>query len=203
MRSAVTIDTRPYTDDYVKRHLDYLTGDWRLVFFGSEQNKDEVQRLYPDCLFYIWDCPQFSLEAYSDLLISPEFWNNIPDEEILIFHNDSGLLKKGIEKFFFWDYVGSPWRSPMWGGNGGLSIRKRSISLKVIERQPIFRHWTHEDGYFCDCMINYGIGKLAPRMVCEEFSCETIFKMGTYGYHNIRGYLKENQVNLIMNQYGS
>lgn len=201
MRSAVTIDTRPYTDDFVKRHFKFLDSDWQLVFFGSSQNKEQVMKLYPNCCFVLWEPETFTLTEYSKLLISPDFWNKIPNEEILIFHADSGLLKKGIEKFFEWDYVGAPWVLPEWGGNGGLSIRKKSNSLWCIEAQPYFTNWEHEDGYFCDIMIRYGIGKLAPREVCSEFACETIFKLGTYGYHNIKGYLKEHEVEQIMNQY--
>ena len=201
MRSAVTIETRAYTIDYVKDHFKYLDDNWRLVFFGSKQNKDQVLKLYPDCIFYIWDVKEFTLQKYNELLITETFWNLIPDEEILIFHHDSGLLKKGIEKFFEYDYVGSPWIRPEWGGNGGLSIRKKSIMLECINKQPEFKDWTNEDGYFCDIMLRHKIGKLASRTICLDFACETIYKLGTYGYHNIRGYLSEDEVYKIMNQY--
>ena len=200
MRSAVTIDTRPYEVDYVAEHLKWLSGDWQLVFFGSCFNEQRIKELYPDCLF-IEVTPNFNFDWLNSYMLSSEFWNAIPDEEILIFQYDSGILKKGIEKFFEWDYAGACWNYPKFGGNGGISIRKKSVMLECINPMRESGYIGHEDGYFCDIMHREGIGRMAPREVCMEFGTETIFTLGTYTWHKINGYMPLDKCELIWNQY--
>lgn len=203
MRNAVIVETRfnPDLPQIIRDHFRFLTGDWQLVVFGSKANMEQIIYSFPDCIFYDLGYSEISFDFYNSLLRNPDFWLKIPDEDVLIFQYDSMLLKTGIEKFFEWDYVGSPWIQPEWGGNGGLSIRKRSIMLACLAVQPNVINWNNEDGFFCDIMINRGIGILAPREVCFEFSCETIFKMGTYGYHKANGYMTKEQFELIREQY--
>jgi carboxylesterase type B len=50
-------------------------------------------------------------------------------------------------------------------------------------------------------MFQFKIGNLASRLVCEQFSVETIYRLGTLGWHAIHKYMSEKQVNDIINQY--
>jgi len=140
-----------------------------------------------------------SMKEYNSLLTSKAFWEDVPDENVLIIQHDSALLRTGIEEFYQYDYVGAPWTFQQHGGNGGLSFRKKSAMLKVIENYP-YNGIDNEDVYFCNG-LKWLVMNLAPREVCEKFSCEAIFKLGTLGYHAIEKYLTPEQVNQIKTQY--
>lgn len=138
---------------------------------------------------------------YNELLTSEAFWYGLRNyEKVLIFQTDSMLLKKGIEEFLEWDYVGAPWEWQEHGGNGGLSIRNPLTMRAVL----VARKWNgdNEDTFFSNTLDTYPyLGKMAPRKVCEKFSCETIFKLGTLGIHAIDKYMTKEEVNQIKTQY--
>ncbi len=140
-----------------------------------------------------------SISDYNRLLTSFEFWENIKEENVLIIQHDSALLRTGIEEFYKWDYVGAPWEFQQHGGNGGLSFRKKSAMLKCLhEVAPIPE--LNEDIYFSNALKFLGMN-LAPREICSQFSCETIFKLGTLGTHAIEKYLTTDQIKQIKSQY--
>lgn len=170
------------------------------------ENRFDATKILLDHLFYLPDNSKGyiyddvkSIYEYNKLLTSVEFWNRFEEENILIIQHDSALLKKGIEEFYEWDYIGAPWKFQQHGGNGGLSFRKKSAMIECINTLPYYDN-INEDVYFSNALIILG-KKLAPREVCEKFSCETIFKLGTLGYHAIEKYLPEHECNLIKNQY--
>ena len=95
-----------------------------------------IPSLNSDVLYNQWmfTCPWF--------LIDPRH------EYIFSFQWDGTLISKGWEEYFInggWDYIGSPWRSDitvlskngplktLHVGNGGISARKRSSIIKVVE----------------------------------------------------------------------
>lgn len=172
------------------------------------ENRFDTTKILLDHLFYLPENSKGyifdnikSIDEYNNLLTSVEFWNRFEEENILIIQHDSALLKKGIEEFYEWDYVGAPWKFQQHGGNGGLSFRKKSAMIECVNRVPyINTPNNNEDIYFSNALTILN-KKLAPREICEKFSCETIFKMETMGYHAIDRYLSEYECNLIKNQY--
>lgn len=152
----------------------------------------------PDALYWSIDTIK-SVNEYNSLLTSREFWEKINTENILIIQHDSALLRTGIEEFYKWDYVGAPWTFQNHGGNGGLSFRKKSAMLECIDKVP-YNGKDNEDVYFSNALKFLGLN-LAPREVCEQFSCEAIFKLGTLGSHAIEKWLSPEQCEQIKNQY--
>jgi hypothetical protein len=198
--AAVIVETRPLPNliELISKHMAYLPEDTRLYVFGSLQVEEMVKDI--NCAF-INVSRLRNIEDYNRLLTSTAFWNLINEENILIFQHDSMLLRSGIEEFYEWDYVGAPWTFQLHGGNGGLSFRKKSAMLKVINSGPQYNPYTHgnEDCYFSNRLLQEG--KVAPRDVCRKFSCETIFQLGTLGYHAIEKYLSKEQCEQIKTQY--
>ena len=124
-----------------------------------------------------------------------------------MFQHDSGLLREGIEEFLQWDYVGAPWKeSAFWahpkrkGGNGGLSLRNPKKALDLCQIRPNGPNIGKEDVYFTK-YLELVKGNVAPYEVCRKFSCETVFELGTLGYHNISTHLSMDQCEKIMHQY--
>lgn len=143
-----------------------------------------------------------TLNDYNKLMTSRHLWESIPFDKVLIFQQDSDLLRPGVEEFLEWDYIGAPWQFQQHGGNGGLSLRSKEMMLRIIDGKPYEGPGVdgYEDVYFSNNMERFG-GKLAPREICKKFSVESIFELGTLGYHAIDKYLNHDQVKQIKTQY--
>lgn len=199
MNAAVIIETRSGFVDAIKKHLSFLSG-WKLIILGSDENKEEILKEF-NCSFVNLKSP-LNIHLYNKLLVSKLLWNYLmPFERVLIFQHDSALLKEIDKEFLNYDYVGAPWKFQLHGGNGGLSIRNPKKHLEVIDKFP-FEEKRHgnEDVYFSNHLELVG-GLIAPRSVCEKFSCESIFRLGTTGYHAIDKYLTKSECLQIKNQY--
>ena len=62
----------------------------------------------------------------------------------------------------------------------------------------------NEDSFFCDQMFESMMFKLAPLKVCKKFSVETVYKLGSFGYHfgsDAKRMLSDIKINKILNQY--
>jgi hypothetical protein len=194
--AAVIVDTRRLSlYQVITEHLFYLPKYTKLYIFSSEDNRHLQEML--NCEFHVVEVND--IRGYNKLLKSKNFWNKIKEENVLIFQEDSRLLREGIEDFYEYDYIGATWDFYPFVGNGGLSFRHKSAMLKVLEIcNP--ENDINEDVYFawgCNVLkLN-----LAPVNVANKFSCETQFHLGTLGYHAVEKYLPLEQVNEIKKQY--
>ena len=196
MIASVIVETRQISNigTIVKDHLSKLPEN-DLFIFHSRDNK----RLFQEVKAEYEEVQISSLRDYNTLLTSTLFWDRfLSYDHVVIFQNDSKILKEGIEEFYEWDYVGAPWKFQYHGGNGGFSLRNPKVMYETLARVPYNHSLGYEDVYFC----NHMHGNLAPRQVCERFSCETIYKLGTLAYHAIDNYLTKTECNEIRNQYG-
>jgi len=199
MNALILVETqRNPVDESIDRHLRFLPADWIPIVVCSAKNEDMIK-----CKKYIVNpiTPDRYYHDYNQLFARPEFWRTFTEyERVMICHQDSGLLRTGVEDFMQYDYVGAPWVFQDHGGNGGLSLRNPRTMTEIALR---FRYSLreYEDVFFCNRMHENNIGKLAPRKVCERFSCETIFALGTFGYHGIEKYMTADQVKKVLNQY--
>lgn len=123
-------------------------------------------------------------------------------KKALIVQDDGFLLKRGIERFLEWDYVGAPWAdtraneyikhniNPELVGNGGLSIRSvdkmREVCEKyVLEKRELFYAnltCIPEDVYFTKYVIKIG-GKVAPNYIARYFAVEQVLEPTAIGIH--------------------
>lgn len=195
IHAAVIVETRAIFNlpNIILRHMAMLGSEWRLYIFHGKDNRH---------LFNNLDARKINLQhnlnrhSYSGLLSTHWFWMQIPHEKILVFQQDSMLLRRGIEQFMEWDWVGAP---SWWGGyNGGLSLRSRSKILKVIQEC----HYTgeSEDMYFHRNIGRVG-GRIAPPHVADQFACEAYFRLGTLGCHGIHNFHGQSKRRLINTQY--
>lgn len=137
--------------------------------------------------------------AYSALLQSEQFWLSIQGDPVLIFQTDSVLCRNSsrpIADFLQYDYVGAPWPKSYFAatkfnglcGNGGLSLRSKTMTLKAIRTFPInhFKgyHSEHEDMWFCAAFQSLG-AKFAPRDIAHDFAVEAVFNARPLGVHQL------------------
>jgi len=204
MNGSCIIETRPITnlaEIIIDRHLKYIPKDWGLTIYCSELNIEYIKDVdfERETNIIVLENPDLTIHGYNAMLKSDAFWKSLPYDKVLIFQSDSRIMKEGIEDFLEWDYVGAPWMFQNHGGNGGLSLRSVSVMRELIRVAKFTNR--NEDVEFCNFMLQYNIGKLAPRDVCFKFSCETIAIFGSLGMHAIHKWLSKAQCKQILNQY--
>lgn len=165
---------------------------------GLQKIIDDHMKFLPGWNFVHWSEQGLAtLQDYNRLLTSERFWSKFQKyDRVLIFQHDSGILRSGINEFMDHSYYGAPW---IWdkqhrpGGNGGLSLRCPKKSLNLVRRLPYNPTYGYEDVYF-----SHNMEDVAPYEKCKNFSVETVFQLGTFGYHAIDKYLTKEQVDMIL-----
>jgi hypothetical protein len=200
---ALIVETRALPDlvDIINNHIKHLPKDWGLTIFHGKENESMLRSDFPDATFSSL-LTRWNPKSYcNDTMTSLELWESVPYDKVLVFQSDSMILRSGVEEFVHYDYVGAPWQHLSIGGNGGLSIRSKHKSIELLKKIPFDKDkHGNEDEYFSKYLHNVG-GCVAPREICSMFSCESIFKLGTLGYHAIEKYLTEEECNQIKSQY--
>lgn len=224
--TCVIIETRDLDnirEVIVDNHLNYLPEGSNVLFFHSNNSEFISSNLLNLPIIYINLDILFPIknEEHSvymnKLLTYPSFWSKVLEysEKILMIQPDSKILRTGIEYFTEWDYIGAPWSHANKGGNGGFSWRNAKIMKEISELLFNDNNYNtvlndegisydldfiNEDMFFSYKLESVG-GKLAPRNVCSQFSCESIYQEGTFGCHAIEKYLSTDEVKKIYNQY--
>jgi glycosyltransferase involved in cell wall biosynthesis len=152
------------------------------------------------------DIANITQSDYSALLMTHNFWNQFYGEKLLIYQEDSFLFHSTeMDTFMEYDYVGAPWNTSQddnsYGvGNGGFSLRSKSIMLEVIDKvrpeslvlgestkqymKNTNSYVLPEDVYFSKSMIDFHIGKVATRNIAMNFSQECVKSINPLGGHN-------------------
>lgn len=190
---ATIIETRnlPHLGPLILQFITVLPPDWPVLAWCSPENIEVLRqipaiarnveigrlelRLFP-LQFDIHD-----QEYLSRFLTKPWLWETLEREWILFFQSDSMLCSKSPQKIDDWlgfDWVGAPWQdSPnARGGNGGLSLRKRSSMIKLTSNPDIARedYGDPEDVWFSRRLAELP-GVKWPTEHQAKFSVENIF----------------------------
>ena len=135
-----------------------------------------------------------SIEDYSNLLKTREFWDYLKGDKILIYQEDSFIFSNNIDEFAEYDYIGAPWCEevlPVNVGNGGLSLRTRRTMVDVIEavseekekEKTMKDEAISEDVFFSKYMQKLNIGKIADWDTAFKFSTEVIYSKDSFAGH--------------------
>jgi len=130
--------------EYLGQFDRFLVGPEELLRSVSEAGEyaDFAVRAFPECFFK-------SIQGYSRLLVDEEFYRAFADYEyILIYQLDCLVFSKDLEEWCHhgWDYVGAPLfkdyrddptAGPWLVGNGGLSLRRVSSALEVLNSKRL------------------------------------------------------------------
>jgi hypothetical protein len=116
-------------------------------------------------------------------------YDHIPTETFLVFQTDTVIFEKHkhmINLFLNYDYVGAPIKldyvqKGVWVGNGGLSLRKKSKMLEIMNNEPYQN--IPEDFYFS---LPTSVSIYKPSInEAKFFSVEAIFNEVSFGCHQI------------------
>lgn len=192
--ASLIIDSRQIDNNIIGEHLQYVPDYWDFHVWTSGHTRIEFE-----CTRHIYKggcCGD-----YNNFITQESFWQSlIQYDYVLIFQQDSMMLKYGIEDFCKYDFIGAPIKNIRFPAmNGGLSIRKPSQMIECIRHGLLF-HPHNEDIRFCYTLQSIG-GALPSKKIAETFSAETIYTLNTLGYHAIEKHLSPNQVENIKIQY--
>lgn len=177
-----------------------LDDNWEFVILHGNKNKNYLESLFNKelkdnksrTMLHNLNIDNLSIEEYNELLTSPSFYSYIKTETFLIFQTDSmicGDYKNNINEFLNYDYVGAP--NKEWVGNGGLSLRKKSKMLDVINKFKR-KDTQHEDQYFTEKEHQLYIPNITT---ANRFSNEGIYSDESFGVHKPWWYLNEDELN--------
>ncbi|RKO91490.1 hypothetical protein BDK51DRAFT_18974 [Blyttiomyces helicus] len=177
-----------------------LSDDWGFHVFNSPKNDAllrssvPLMRMIETGKLVITNIPSTvefgGGELTSRFLTKPWIWEQLrPEQEnILFFQTDSMICSRSNrtpEDFFNYDWVGAPWPWADSGGNGGFTLRKRSMMLKTIRDFPRPDSGQPEDVYYSFTIPKAG-GKVAEKEVARHFSVEHVYQTEPLGMHQIR-----------------
>lgn len=197
--------------------LDNLGIDWSIIIFCSDHNKNYLLDIVNKFInldknrikIIRFTESNIDIPTYNRVCFSKKTYEFIESEMFIIFQTDSMILKENKDKlhqFMNYDYVGAPfdrnagWRRslPMTDnydvGNGGLSLRRKSKMLEILDNKKKF---TNEDTYFS----YYDNIKKPNAQIAQEFSIETTFYDKPFGIHKIWNYLNEKDLSKLISVY--
>jgi hypothetical protein len=140
----------------------------------------------------------FTIKEYSNFMLDPLIYELIPTETFITFQLDtliSTKYKDMIYDFIKYDYVGAPWRGngifvrdennvmpiQLLVGNGGLSLRKKSVMLDIIKNDVT--NFRFEDGILEDVFFSKYAKNKPSVEEAKLFSVETLFSEKSFGIH--------------------
>ena len=200
--TAIIIEPREHKAlEFVLQNFnDNLSDDWQFIVFHGNKNKEYSENIckkvfIPERVRLInLNVDNLTIPEYNKLLFTTDFYNNISTDTFLVFQTDSIICNKHkdlINNFLEYDYVGAPWINGV--GNGGLSLRKKSKMIKILNNCKHDDN-TNEDVFFSSSCDNIVINK--PEIeTAKTFSIEHLNNNKSFGIHKAYEYLDINTIN--------
>lgn len=221
--TAVIVDTR-ITEVFelvLDNFYSHLDKRWNFMIFCSKINRDflfnlleikfpidkkrttlivlDIDKHIGIDVTYKW----FVEYDYCKLLTSEAFYNMIPTEMFLIFQLDTLLSDKysdTIYNFMEYDYVGAPWKDKK-GGNGGLSLRRKSKMISIINDKNYYyndpERTYYEDGYFSE----YPDINVPNFDIAKTFAVESCYYDKPVGIHKAFQFINKDQYQELLTHF--
>lgn len=195
-REAVFLEFRefPHVEFLIRNAIMKLGSKWSFtVICGNNNCKlmiDICKKISKNIKIIILQKEINSINDYSNLLKTIEFWNYIKGDKVLIYQEDSFIFSNNIEEFLEYDYIGAPWLEevlPVNVGNGGFSLRTRKAMIDIIDAIDEEKHNNDEviseDVFFSKHMQKLNMGKIADKDTALKFSTELIYNKDSFAGH--------------------
>jgi hypothetical protein len=207
--TAVIVEPREHKalELVLQNFLENLSDNWYIIIMHGNKNINYLNNIIDNkfskykyrIILVNLNVDNLSIDEYNKLLVSEEFYKNIPTEIFLIFQTDSIICennKELIYKYLKYDYVGAPWAHHNNNvGNGGLSLRKKSYSIKKIKECEY--DGIAEDLYFTSNCVE----PEKPDFIdAKNFSIESIYSETSFGVHKPWGYLNNDELDNLKNK---
>lgn len=205
--TAVIIEPRchPALSFVLNNFLTNLSPDWNVIIMHGTKNIDFVNNIiHTDLCEHASRITMINLNVenlnhvseYNKLLLNEWFYQQIPTETFLVFQTDTIILERNrhsINDYLQYDYVGAPWKEvylPEYGiheynvsGNGGLSLRKKSKMLEIIDKNKDNKMFEILNEDICISTVKNVVLYKPDFEKAKRFSVETIYSEESFGIH--------------------
>jgi len=206
--TAVIVEPRQHKalEFVLDNALNNLSDSWNIIIMHGNNNKEYINNMINDKLHKFKNritmvdlkVDNLTIDEYNVLLKSKEFYSHIPTEVFLIFQTDSVICdKKLLDKFLKYDYVGAPWQWDKKVGNGGLSLRRKTKMLEIIDKCP--QNKENEDLYFSNSCLGVKLNKPSFEEA-KEFSIESVYNVKSFAVNKNWMYLNSEDLEKNINQ---
>lgn len=193
--TAVIVEPREHAalEFVLTNFLENLPENWRVLVMHGTKNHKFVEHIIDEKLagyksriqLHDLQVENLTIQKYNELLVSREFHDAIPTEIFLVFQTDTMICKESgvqLNEFVKYDYVGAP-MPHLDGlvGNGGLSLRKKSKMLEIIEKCK-YNGQDPEDYYYANACKEVVLSK-PNREKAARFSNEGEYSETSFGVH--------------------
>ena len=180
----------------LKLFLYSVDESWNLKIYTTKENiesyNNDLNKLEIETNINILEVPLMSIKDYNKLLRNPDFWNEIKEENILLFQYDSIALGKFKSDFLNYNYIGAEWGCSdnesvnLYIGNGGTSFRKARIMEMICKKygKIKIKKEYNEDLFICNSLFKEGLHNCSLE-IANSFSCENIFNPESIYGHQI------------------
>ncbi|KAF3913180.1 hypothetical protein AA313_de0205222 [Arthrobotrys entomopaga] len=171
----------------------------RFKFFGTPESVQHVNRSrivrahVTDGKLDVAQLPEgmdmAGQEATSQTFTNLTFYRDVlaPAEFLLVFQTDAMLCansQQNLDDWLDFDWVGASWKlSDRFGGNGGLSLRRVSKIIRVLENQVRLKFSEPEDVWLTSRMGLVPGNKMANSTEQLRFSAEMLYSKHPMGFH--------------------
>ena len=194
MYTAIIVEPRehPALEFVLNNFVSNLSDEWNIIVFHGNKNIDFLKKIIEKNLhtrisLINLQVDNLTINDYNNLFMkSTILYDNIPTETFLVFQTDTIIFEKHkqlINDFLKYDYVGAPIKhnKTPWVGNGGLSLRKKSKMLEIMNNEPYKN--VPEDFFFS---LPTSVSIYKPSITeAKFFSVEAIFNEVSFGCHQI------------------
>lgn len=135
----------------------FLGDDWNLYIFCTSYNQKWLVQQLDGCQYKmaVVDTPRIDTAVFNRLYKDINFWNTLHEEHILTIQADCVCCKPLEDKWFKYDMVGAPCGVDTM--NGGLSLRKKSAMVRMLQMYGAFADSEeNEDVFFTKCLRSSG-----------------------------------------------
>lgn len=198
--TAIIIEPRKHKalEFVLNNFIQNLDKKWNIIIFHGNKNIDYIHNILKNnnnrnIKLINLNVDNLTIKDYNKLLTSKNFYNYIPTEIFLIFQTDTMICDKYKDKindFLNYDYTGAPLKAKL-VGNGGLSLRRKSKILEILEKCPYKDE--PEDVYFSVACNQIPLYK--PNYdEAKKFSVEEIYNDESFGVHKPWAFLNKNLI---------
>ena len=194
MYTAIIVEPRehPALEFVLNNFVSNLSDEWNIIVFHGNKNIDFLKKIIEKNLhtrisLINLQVDNLTINDYNNLFMkSTILYDNIPTETFLVFQTDTIIFEKHkqlINDFLKYDYVGAPIKhnKTPWVGNGGLSLRKKSKMLEIMNNEP---YKNVPEDFFFSLPTSVSIYKPSINEA-KFFSVEAIFNEVSFGCHQI------------------
>ena len=195
--TAIFVATRrsPFSEIAVRNLMYFLDSDWGLELCVAESMMEWATSLVAEWgdvrLHPILNPEGLVASVLLNRVMRTEiFWSDLEGDNLMLFDSGSLLRHRLPPEFDEFDFIGSPWHAehvPPWCrvGSGGLSLRKKSAMLDVIDSCNT-NYWLcdHEDIFYSAAMHLSPDRYFLPSPArAAEFSVEQVFHPNPVALH--------------------